>query len=67
MFKFLADKLCLKSTLERGDYNRAWNVIGIKEPNSAYPPKNHIIDLMHEPGKLMPVASLDAIQYVKLQ
>ncbi len=66
LFKILADKIHLRSSLERGDYNRAWNVITLKEPNSVYAPKNYIIDLMHDVGKLMPVNSPNAVQYVKL-
>ena len=64
--KVLADRLLLKVSLERGDYNRAWNTVALKDENSEYPPKNYLVDLMHEPGKLMPANSLDAIQYVKL-
>jgi hypothetical protein len=30
------------------------------------PPKYYIVDLIHEPGKLMAVNSVDANQYVKL-
>ncbi len=31
LFKVLADKLYLRVTLERGDYNRAWNTIALKD------------------------------------
>ena len=62
----MADKLFLKVSLERGDYNRAWNTVALKEGDSVYPPKVYLVDLMHEPGKLMLANSLDAIQYVKL-
>lgn len=31
LFKVLADRTSLKVTLERGDYNRAWNTIALKE------------------------------------
>lgn len=31
LFKILADRLQLKVTLDRGDYNRAWNKIALKE------------------------------------
>ena len=31
----------------------------------SYPPKKFIVDLMHEPGKLMLPTSIDAVQYVK--
>ncbi len=41
-------------------------MITLKEPNSVYAPKNYIIDLIHDVGKLMPVNSTNAIQYVKL-
>ncbi|CAF0799893.1 unnamed protein product [Brachionus calyciflorus] len=64
LFKVLADKLCIRSTLERGDYNRAWNTVALKEENGSV--KYYLIDLIFEPGKLMIVNSLDAIQYVKL-
>ena len=62
----MADKLFLKVSLERGDYNRAWNTVALKDGNSVYPPKMYLVDLMHEPGKLMLANSIDAIQYVKL-
>lgn len=29
----MADRLNLRVTLERGDYNRAWNIISIKNDN----------------------------------
>ena len=84
--KVLADRINLKVTLNRGDYNRAWNVVALKDENSVcylhyfkislflishyffqhMPPKNYMIDLMYEPGKIMPIESSDAIQYVKL-
>ena len=56
----------LKVSLERGDYNRAWNTVALKEGNLVYPPKVYLVDLMHEPGKLMLANSMDATQYVKL-
>jgi hypothetical protein len=31
LYKVLADKLLLRVTLERGDYNRAWNTIALKD------------------------------------
>lgn len=34
LYKILADRLRLKVTLERGDYNRAWNEIAIKDTDS---------------------------------
>ena len=33
LFKVLADKLCIRASLERGDYNRAWNTVALKEEN----------------------------------
>jgi len=66
LYKILADRINLKVSLERGDYNRAWNTIALKEDNSPYPPKLYIIDLMHEPGKLMHIDAKEAIQYTRL-
>ena len=62
----MADKLALKVSLERGDYNRAWNKVALRDEKTRMPPKYYIVDLMHEPGKLMEVNGLDAIQYMKL-
>lgn len=31
LYKVLADKLYLRVTLERGDYNRAWNTIALRD------------------------------------
>lgn len=85
LFKVLCDKLCIRVSLERGDYNRAWNAVALKEDNVFFfkfqkkflifilkinffqgSLRHYLVDLMFQPGKLMPVNSLDAIQYVKL-
>ena len=34
LFKTLADRLNLRVSLERGDYNRAWNIVTLKTENA---------------------------------
>ncbi|XP_033118258.1 armadillo repeat-containing protein 3-like isoform X2 [Anneissia japonica] len=69
LFKALADRIGVASTLTRGDYNRAWNVVMLVDDESVegiaprFPPKAFIIDLIHEPGRLMRSDSSDAVTY----
>uniref|UniRef100_A0A3B3WQY6 EDR1/CTR1/ARMC3-like peptidase-like domain-containing protein n=1 Tax=Poecilia mexicana TaxID=48701 RepID=A0A3B3WQY6_9TELE len=67
LFKCLADTIEKSCTLVRGDYNRAWNEVLLFEEvheNLRSPePICYIVDLMHQPGTLMPIDSPAAQQY----
>ncbi|KAL5011438.1 hypothetical protein ScPMuIL_009989 [Solemya velum] len=70
LFKVLADRIAVGCTLTRGDYNRAWNEVllpdGMTDGVPKFPPKAYIIDLVHEPGKLMNADSPEALSYQKI-
>ncbi|KAM4705175.1 armadillo repeat-containing protein 3 [Rhinophrynus dorsalis] len=69
LFKVIADRLGIGSSLIRGDYGRAWNEVNLiddaqKAGTRAPPtPTTYIIDLMHKPGHLMKDSSVDADHY----
>lgn len=66
MFQCLADCIGLSCTLVRGEYSRAWNEVLLLNPTSDESfamPSRYIVDLMHEPGSLLPVDALAATQY----
>jgi hypothetical protein len=63
VFKALSDKLGLQCALVRGDYHRAWNVVMIQVGDEV---KSFIVDLMHQPGNLIPAESLSAKEYQRL-
>ncbi|XP_041103023.1 armadillo repeat-containing protein 3-like [Polyodon spathula] len=68
LFKALADRIGINSSLVRGEYNRAWNEVLLadevpKAPGKLFPPKAYAVDLMHSPGHLMRKNSPEAIQY----
>ncbi|XP_056593979.1 armadillo repeat-containing protein 3 [Triplophysa dalaica] len=67
LFKVLADRIGLRCSLVRGQYNRAWNEIllinGPKKPYGYTRPENYIIDLIHQPGNLMKSNSAAALAY----
>ncbi|XP_008436791.1 armadillo repeat-containing protein 3 [Poecilia reticulata] len=67
LFKCLADTIEKSCTLVRGDYNRAWNEVLLFEEvheNLRSPePLCYIVDLMHQPGALLPIDSPAAQQY----
>lgn len=43
------------------------NVLCVFQAGGArYPPKPYIVDLIHEPGKLLPVNTPEAVSYQKL-
>ncbi|XP_004065544.1 armadillo repeat-containing protein 3 [Oryzias latipes] len=68
LFKCLSDCIGLSCSLIRGDYNRAWNEVVLFEEN---PPSmqrssrrsRFIVDLMHQPGRLLDVNTPAAQQY----
>ncbi|XP_030612651.1 armadillo repeat-containing protein 3 isoform X2 [Archocentrus centrarchus] len=68
LFKSLADCIGLSCTLVRGDYNRTWNEVLLFSRNPSNKlhssqPCRYIVDLMHQPGNLLPVNSPAAVQY----
>lgn len=85
LFKVLADRVLVRCSLVRGEYNKAWNVvllanddttnkntdnqvghIVLKEKTVQFPPKAYIVDLIHEPGRLMKADSPEAMVYCRL-
>ncbi|CAF0914736.1 unnamed protein product [Rotaria sordida] len=68
LFKTLADRLGIPCTLTRGNYNRAWNevILGESSGSVRYPAKTWIVDLLHEPGRLILANSSDARIYTIL-
>ncbi|XP_061614549.1 armadillo repeat-containing protein 3-like isoform X3 [Phyllopteryx taeniolatus] len=52
LFKYLADCIGLSCTLVRGDYNRAWNEVLLRNEHSSQP-RRYIVDLMHQPGSFL--------------
>ncbi|RVE76663.1 hypothetical protein OJAV_G00011050 [Oryzias javanicus] len=68
LFKCLSDCIGLSCSLVRGDYNRAWNEVVLfdEDPsNTQRTPRRSrfILDLMHEPGRLLGVDTPAALQY----
>lgn len=66
MFQCLADCIGLSCTLVRGEYSRAWNEVLLLNPTSDESfamPSRYIVDLIHEPGSLLPVDAPAATQY----
>ncbi|TRZ00312.1 hypothetical protein DNTS_009909 [Danionella cerebrum] len=66
LFKGIADRIGLSCSLNRGEYNRAWNevfITGRKKANGFGKPESFIVDLMHHPGELMKVNSPAALAY----
>jgi hypothetical protein len=78
-FKILADELFGRSTssipcdtrLERGDYGRAWNTVYLRRNETGRAGDTtegeFVVDLMHNPGQLIPVGSPEANRYQHLQ
>nr|XP_057915361.1 armadillo repeat-containing protein 3-like isoform X2 [Doryrhamphus excisus]XP_057915362.1 armadillo repeat-containing protein 3-like isoform X2 [Doryrhamphus excisus] len=71
LFKYLADYFGLRCTLVRGEYNRAWNEVLIykQDPSgdeNSSQPCCYIVDLMHQPGRLLEVNSPAASDYQSL-
>ena len=67
LFKFLSDQTSLRSTLVRGEYGRAWNEVMLPEVNNdptlTVSSRPHVVDLFHEPGRLMRQGSPQASLY----
>lgn len=68
LFKTMADRLGIPCSLVRGNYNRAWNevILGESTGGVRYPAKTWIVDLLHEPGRLIMANSFDARTYTTL-
>eukprot|EP01135_Chromosphaera_perkinsii_P006278 Nk52_evm7s485 gene=Nk52_evmTU7s485 len=67
LFKALADRIGLQCSLVRGEYGRAWNVISIAGDEGELYPSDFIVDVMHVPGRLMKMHSVEAIEYQMLE
>ncbi|NXI46968.1 ARMC3 protein, partial [Galbula dea] len=69
LFKVIADRIGIASSLVRGEYNRAWNEVKLVEDSPQgidgllLPPRDYIVDLMFEPGFLIKQGSAEADQY----
>ncbi|KAM4544134.1 armadillo repeat-containing protein 3 [Fundulus diaphanus] len=67
LFKCLADCIEKGCTLVRGEYNRAWNEVVLfgEDPDNqrSSQPRRYIVDLMHQPGTLLPVDTPAAAMY----
>ncbi|XP_073485866.1 armadillo repeat-containing protein 3 [Aquarana catesbeiana] len=70
LYKAVADRIGIACTLERGDYGRAWNEVKLLSdslrPGTRAPPESYIVDLMHEPGRLMKNATVEAESYQQI-
>ncbi|XP_034416561.1 armadillo repeat-containing protein 3 isoform X2 [Cyclopterus lumpus] len=68
LFKCVADCIGMSCTLERGEYNRAWNEVLVFDRNPSRNerfsrPCRYIVDLMHQPGSLLAARTAAAEQY----
>ncbi|XP_063179945.1 armadillo repeat-containing protein 3 isoform X1 [Chroicocephalus ridibundus] len=69
LFKVIADRIGIRCSLVRGEYNRAWNEVELVEDSPQgiagllLPPKKYMVDLMFEPGFLIKQGSAEADQY----
>ncbi|XP_030360497.1 armadillo repeat-containing protein 3 isoform X2 [Strigops habroptila] len=69
LFKAIADRIGIGCSLVRGKYNRAWNEVKLVDDSPQgitgllLPPREYIVDLMFEPGRLMKEGSAEADQY----
>ena len=62
----LADRIGVPCTLVRGDYNLAWNEVMLAPTQinkKAYPPIKYVVDLLHDPGRLLKHDTPDAHVY----
>ncbi|KAM6412494.1 LOW QUALITY PROTEIN: armadillo repeat-containing protein 3 [Pluvialis apricaria] len=69
LFKVIADRIGIRCSLVRGEYNRAWNEVELVDDSPQgidgllLPPQKYIVDLMFEPGFLIKQGSAEADQY----
>ncbi|XP_072269570.1 armadillo repeat-containing protein 3 [Pyxicephalus adspersus] len=70
LYKAIADRIGIACTLERGDYGRAWNEVKLLSdslrPGTRASPESYIVDLMHEPGRLMKHGTAEAESYQQI-
>uniref|UniRef100_A0A6V7M0V3 EDR1/CTR1/ARMC3-like peptidase-like domain-containing protein n=1 Tax=Bracon brevicornis TaxID=1563983 RepID=A0A6V7M0V3_9HYME len=74
LFKAIADQISLPASLVRGEYRKSWIEIACPQqhqsPTKNYLPTkllrpNFIVDLMDNPGELIPINSLKALHYLE--
>lgn len=58
LYKVLADRIGVSCSLLRGEYNRMWNEVFLSVGMPHYPgcqpqPRAHLVDLIHQPGRLL--------------
>ncbi|KAM9308562.1 armadillo repeat-containing protein 3 [Gastrophryne carolinensis] len=67
LYKAIADRLGIACTLVRGDYGRGWNEVKLLadavRPGTRASPENFLVDLMHEPGRLLKYGTVEAEMY----
>ncbi|XP_029611124.1 armadillo repeat-containing protein 3 isoform X1 [Salmo trutta] len=68
LYKVLADRIGVSCSLVRGEYNRVWNEVLLSAGTPHYPgcqpqPRAHLVDLIHQPGRLLRANTPQAIQY----
>lgn len=61
LYKVLCDSIGLTCSLQRSQYGRVWNTIIVASDSSKC--ETFVVDLVYRPGRLMPVASPEAVQY----
>lgn len=71
LFKVLADRIAVGCSLSRGEYNLAWNEVMLPDSDDTpgapkFPPRTFVVDLVHQPGRLLRVDSPEASQYQQL-
>jgi len=60
LYKVLCDSLGLICSLQCSQYGRVWNTVILSADNNFI---TYIVDLVYQPGRLMPASSPEAIQY----
>lgn len=60
LYKVLCDSIGLICSLHCSQYGRVWNTVVLSEDNNF---KTFVVDLVYQPGKLMPDGTPAAIQY----
>uniref|UniRef100_A0A4W5NQP2 Armadillo repeat containing 3 n=1 Tax=Hucho hucho TaxID=62062 RepID=A0A4W5NQP2_9TELE len=68
LYKVLADRIGVSCSLVRGEYNRVWNEVLLSVGTPHYPgcqpqSRAHLVDLIHQPGRLLRANTPQAIQY----
>ncbi|KAJ8010803.1 hypothetical protein DPEC_G00078930 [Dallia pectoralis] len=66
LYKVLADRIGVSCSLVRGQYNRAWNEVLVRAglPQfQMYQPITYLVDLIHQPGRLLRAKTPQAIRY----